>query len=288
MRAAGSVGPASRPLLLYYALSQAGRAVVAARGDKAEAPRYHGLSLHSVTDRILETVVKPKPEGQFATVAEAVGSPGLQAEVELGALMVTIPELAALPQLEGRWPRALPVWLSDPNSVWSQSAASTGLGTTLRFVPLVVVFPHPVPASVGDLADALAPYPTASTVDCASLGGPPQEETLDGTGVVIQWRHPGDASDPLPPRYAPEGRRWLRPAVCGTDLPPNLLMTWWAILFGLSMLARYHPVEWVRALDVDHSSEAVVLECTLDLALKVVPELVLEPIEAAGIQGPGA
>jgi hypothetical protein len=53
-------------------------------------------------------------------------------------------------------------------------------------------------------------------------------------------------------------------------------MTWWALLFTLSMLARYHPTEWTRALAPDESSIAVVLERTLDLALAAIPHLVFE------------
>lgn len=281
LAAARAVGLASRPLPLYYALSQAGRAIVAARGSVVEAPPRHGLRLPTVATRLLETAVEPEPRGQFPAVAEAVESPGLSTAVQLGGLMASIPELAAFPQLGGRWPTALPLWRSDPESFWSQSAASTGFGTTLRVAALVVVFPDPVPASVDELRAALALYPKAAQVDCSSLGGPPQEETRDGAGVVVQWPDHGDGSDPLPPRYGPEDRRWLRPAVCGTDLPPNLLMTWWALLYGLSMLARYHPIEWVRALDLDSSSVAVILDRALDVALEVVPELVLEAIEAA-------
>jgi hypothetical protein len=59
-------------------------------------------------------------------------------------------------------------------------------------------------------------------------------------------------------------------------------MTWWAVLYGLSMLARYHPVEWEWALAVNSSPVAVLLEQAMDVALIVVPELVLEAIETPG------
>ena len=51
-------------------------------------------------------------------------------------------------------------------------------------------------------------------------------------------------------------------------------MTWWLISYALSMLARYHPREWVRALDVDTSIDAVALEHCMDEALTVIPELI--------------
>ena len=173
------------------------------------------------------------------------------------------------------------MWPSAPDTVWSKSAAS-GIGTTTRKVSVVVVFPEPQPSSVEELRQALGLYPAACQVDPGELAGPPGEETRDGHGVVISW--PGSA--PIQPVFGPDGRWWLRPAICGTEDPPSLLVTWWAVLFGLSMLARYHPVEWVAALDPDSSAEAVVLELALNVALEVVPELVLEAVQAW--DGPGS
>lgn len=45
LRAAEQVGPAARPLPLFYALSQAGRAVTAAHADEPWQLRGHGLQL---------------------------------------------------------------------------------------------------------------------------------------------------------------------------------------------------------------------------------------------------
>jgi hypothetical protein len=234
-----------------------------------------------VPSSVLGVVVVPKSKGQFPALASVVGSPGLSTSIQLCRLMAAIPELAHLPQLGDNWRRALPVWQSAPDTVWSESAAS-GIGTTTRKVPVVVVFPEPQPSSVAELRQELGFYPAAREVDAGELGGPPGEETPDGHGVVISW--PGSA--PIQPDFGPDGRWWLRPAVCGEGEPPNLLMTWWAVLFALSALARYHPVEWVAALDADGSAEAVVLELALDVALEVVPELVLEAVLAG--EGNGA
>jgi len=49
------------------------------------------------------------------------------------------------------------------------------------------------------------------------------------------------------------------------------LVTWWALLFGLSILARYEPETWGRAIDINTSPEAV--EHLLDSALDSLPEL---------------
>ena len=55
------------------------------------------------------------------------------------------------------------------------------------------------------------------------------------------------------------------------------LLAWWAILFALSMLARYQPDTWTDYLDVD-KSPAVPVETLLDRALLTCPELLLHAI----------
>lgn len=56
--------------------------------------------------------------------------------------------------------------------------------------------------------------------------------------------------------------------------PLHPLLAWWAVLFGLSMLARYEPARWTEDLDVDKSALAVPLETVLDAALEACPELI--------------
>jgi hypothetical protein len=53
------------------------------------------------------------------------------------------------------------------------------------------------------------------------------------------------------------------------------LMTWRALLFGLSMLARYEPAGWAAALNYDRSGLAAPLERLLELGTERVPEVVL-------------
>jgi hypothetical protein len=59
---------------------------------------------------------------------------------------------------------------------------------------------------------------------------------------------------------------------------PHPLLAWWAILFALSMLARYQPDTWTDYLDVDKSPYAVPLETLLDRVLLTCPELLLHAI----------
>ncbi len=93
----------------------------------------------------------------------------------------------------------------------------------------------------------------------------------------LPGRPPQDAFNALAPQYRWVGRRWLRPAIVGAE-PPVPLMTWWALLFGLSMLARYHPAEWAQALDRQHSWAATELERAMDVAIEALPQLILEAL----------
>ena len=74
------------------------------------------------------------------------------------------------------------------------------------------------------------------------------------------------------------GPRWWRPLIATGD-PPSELMTWWALLYGLSILARYHPREWTVALRLDSSPLAVPIIDALDEAFDHLPYLVLVALQ---------
>ena len=70
--------------------------------------------------------------------------------------------------------------------------------------------------------------------------------------------------DVLPPvaavTGAPPDRYVLRPRLGELESDaPSLLMTFWALMFGLSQLARYHPEQWVSALDPNTSLSRSIL-----------------------------
>ena len=95
--------------------------------------------------------------------------------------------------------------------------------------------------------------------------------------VVLSWdsRHPYDTIAPQDPGISSsDAGRYIRPTLTGDDGLINPLMLWWALIFGLSIFARYHPNLWLDALQVDSSEIAVPLEAILDSALNVIPVLV--------------
>jgi hypothetical protein len=55
-------------------------------------------------------------------------------------------------------------------------------------------------------------------------------------------------------------------------------MAWWAVLYTLSMLARYEPATWVKLISVDDSEHAVPIERLLERAVNHLPVLIADTI----------
>ena len=286
LHAAEATGYAARPLPLFYALSQAGRAIVASRGG--EQPSLHGLRVreddvqsHDPFDWVISPADKP---GWFQAVATATQSPGLPRAVSLGALMASLPELSR-PILRGNeWRRALyvgPVPEPEPERISMDGS---------NWLQIALALDRNEANAPEDVRSLLLDYP-------AAVRGGYRLPPISGGGENIVWRptaggesltvllrdrtvmrRPLDALDEIVPQYRWVGRRWLRPALSGTEPPPSPLMTWWTLLFGLSMLARYHPAEWAAALDPEGSHAAAELERAMDLAVEAVPHLVLDAV----------
>lgn len=109
--------------------------------------------------------------------------------------------------------------------------------------------------------------------------GPSQ--TADGRWAAgFMVHHDEDGIDGLAPEY--RDSRWLRPVVLPLDKPPAPLMTWWLLAYALSMYARYEPVRWVNALDVDVTTEAVLLDVTMTEMMLALPALILRAVTSSG------
>ena len=77
--------------------------------------------------------------------------------------------------------------------------------------------------------------------------------------------------------------RYAFPALRPGDPAQHPFTVWWAVLYALSMLARYQPREWAGLVSVDRSGDAVALEHLLEESLLVLPELIHRTVvEAAG------
>jgi hypothetical protein len=99
---AASVHYASRPILMFYGLSQAGRAV-AACSTKAGTNDWrlsgHGIDVPDLDQRpkLMDLTIGDKGKGSFTQLAPLMLSGSLPDGAPLGQIWITIPDLARTP-----------------------------------------------------------------------------------------------------------------------------------------------------------------------------------------------
>ena len=76
------------------------------------------------------------------------------------------------------------------------------------------------------------------------------------------------------------GARRALPRFGFAPAPCHPTVVLWACLWTFSMLARYEPVRWAKALDVDRSKDATALEELLEDSLTMVPWSLLDALQA--------
>jgi hypothetical protein len=295
-KAAESVGQATRPLLAYYGLNQAGRAIAAA------AVSVHGddwrLSGHGITARNLDG---PLPQvairseaagntGSFVRLAKILDSPLWTGPVPLRQFWDAIP---------GNRDNSLVDDDSRRTPLYVDHTGLYGEPHPLATVPVCYFPPWVISAEDGReaLDSYLAAFPTAQGYHSYVRAGrgsdfsPAFSRHDDGWGELqMNWMVAPDESD----RSSAERQdfiasitraygssRYFFPAIGGTGRDIHPLMAWWAVLHSLSMLARYQPAEWSGHIDVDASRHAVALELVLSESLTVLPIVIAETIEQA-------
>jgi hypothetical protein len=123
---------------------------------------------------------------------------------------------------------------------------------------------------------SIYPHPSAwKAMRCWPRPGP-----IDPAKPVMTFLE--DFEDRLTLPYLGDDDRWVFPALGGGKTALYPLLAWWALLFALSMLARYEPASWTGHLDVDASPNTVPLESALGHALDACPQLILYAIRAVG------
>lgn len=270
--AADAVSAAARPLPLFYALSQAGRAIVAARGEEPEVVG-HGLAEDlrtpapvSLLHRRVRRRAAKDGKDAFGAVSRALGSSELTAPVELGEIWVGLPNTYMVPQSlqQPHWRQVLEVFDQDPRQ--------NSFGRTTIRIASFCGNPHLDEASTV----VASRYPTLPVdTKLSARGG---SSLPPGNWIAsLSWKGEPDFDQIAPQasgvRSASSSRHIVPTLADHTELL-NPLMLWWILLFGLSIFARYHPNLWVDTLNVDTSELAVPLEGLLDNALSVIPALV--------------
>lgn len=277
LQAASNAGYATRPVQLFYALSQAGRAICAVQCSSAWQISGHGASPGNV-EPIARTTVEVHASGALPLVAQATQSATWQGKVTLGELWASLPELryfvldpSATPVLELGLDHS---WRGNeylPGQLHTYGRARAGLR-----LPIGCENADAVREAV---ADILAPYPQPGA--CVLQASTPV--TASSCEAWIAWTTDAEAGSRalLPLESVAEwhdDKPFLRPGLGSDRSVPSALVTWWGILLALSSLARYEPVIWRSALDIDSSPIAHMLESALDRVEERLPELILQAI----------
>ncbi|MFB6831381.1 YaaC family protein [Streptomyces hydrogenans] len=286
--AARGVGYASRPLLLFYGISQAGRAI-AASSQSANGEEWK-LSSHGITADIAnfgklgKVNVRDKGDGSFTRLAPLLKSSTLKGGVPLGVVWSAVPELASTP-LEAPGEKLFP-----PLSYSHQHMDSEPIngGTVCVIYGRLLGAPSRLLRRPDErkISEFLENYPTLLGSEDPGPSMTPVTRNHGGIGCNISRRWVGE-EDPTnlelrtTTPYLGDDVRYAFAGFGEDGLPFHPFLGWWAVLYSLSMLARYHPAKWAEMLNIDSSPDAAIIEHALDKALDVVPELIYYLIRAA-------
>lgn len=291
-RRADVLGPQTRPINLFYGLSQGTRAIAAALepDDNSYWLTNHGVDHVGSLDRSLCSIQvqeTDRPGGAFTKLASLLNSPGLPDPVQLGDL------LAALP-------------LHLPPSSWSDRPRSIGVRHLNQSSAAVLVnspsvfaatgnWPVLADAQNGSLEDSRAVLARYVDEHYPSLRG--MQPRPDGYAQLyvgqegMQFNLKSELADHVGSDAAraktlddrtfrvAEGRQAL-PRFGSASEPCHPTVVCWAVLWTLSMLARYAPVRWAKALDVSKSPDAVALEEVLQDSMMLVPWCLVDALDA--------
>jgi hypothetical protein len=283
LRSAETAGYETKPVQVFYGLSQAGRAIAAASAHVGEAeyrPIGHGMRTLDTRDQtdLWQVAVEISKAGTPQTVAQALGSPiwPPKARLTLAQLWPLIPETAAERPASAELSELVALrYLSQspPTGPWELA--------TLCGVPWKIYEQHEQPEAV---AAWLSHYPTLAGWHGGTSSHEQHTPRLEPHGGEVRtrllWPAPSRHDGPVPADWVRRatqyrGGWWTLPALAGMTAPVTPLLVWWAVLLALSSLARYEPEAWAGIIDVDGpGSPAVAVEHFLDAALDVIPELV--------------
>jgi hypothetical protein len=295
--AASAVGAASRPLPLFYCLSQAGRAIAAAWTQTGPwEPTSHGLTSSGQDDNgaVASFAVRrtASATGAYSMVAAATDSTVFEGSTTVAALWAALPDIPRATELTGNALQPLhlaPVRVAgdagDALYFFAPRAARVNYPRPPE-LPIELAVDGTEEAEAERLRAVLPNYPALANavveVAVGTVVATEREVILrvpDGEGGFAPLHQ---FADRLPSSGAalPSSSTYVvRPRQGdGTGTPPSQLMTLWALVYALSQLARYHPATWVEALNPDRSPIAVDLEHALDAMLELVPDLLVPAV----------
>jgi hypothetical protein len=207
----------------------------------------------------------PRDDGKdaFGAVSRAIGSSNFSGTVELGALWAALPDTYRIP--EQSW---LPEW--RPTLAVLDETTYRGKEGEIQVQAMSMSGnPH-----LDEISTLRGRYPSLPPDIKVGLKSGDSDLGAGNWIVVLTWSEETKLTDVAPGTALDEKSFHLLPTLPGQDERPAELMLWWALLYGLSIFARYHPGLWMEALAVDRSELAVPLEGVLDAALEAIPALI--------------
>ncbi|MER6366475.1 hypothetical protein [Kitasatospora sp. NPDC001527] len=295
-RAADAVGTATQPLLLFYGLSQAGRAIAAAAWD-LEGKKWklngHGINTRAMEGDLPAVLAPTRPRGDngsFVRLSRLLRSPvWVDKAVTFAELWDCLPISRDIPLSKDGEDRVVPLFV-DHHHLHPEPHLQGGI--RIGGLPARVL-----DASDRDVAfgEYLARFPGAHGPDISWWRRDGEERLdrryereADGSGSMAVTFFAPDGGVLTRDQYLDrlrqvtrrhDGDWYFTPSIWGSTHGIHPLMAWWAVMHALSDLVRYQPAEWARHIDVDKSVHAVPIERLLAEARRVLPIVIAETLD---------
>ena len=256
--AAEEIGYAARPILLFYGLSQAGRAIAAACKACTSDWRLsgHGIAVKNLGQRasLDDVKVADQGSGSFTQLAPMLNSGTLPDDATLGQIWSTIPDLAdqPLPNSGGQFP---PLRFVDNVHIQNTGIPALIIHGSIGGLPRQLIGAADPWRAVQQFLDA---YPSLMGSEASHLcsNAVILEYTNAPTVKAVRFWPWSGFSDPSDGESAARefvnsrtipylgDDRWAFPPSAAVQTCLHPLLAWWALLYALSMLARYEPDTW--------------------------------------------
>jgi hypothetical protein len=273
-QASNSVDYSARPLLLYYGLSQACLAILQASPrltPEETSPKGHGMRLEISTAGIGTVVPGSDALGELNLIMKALGSGGVGINTTIERLWSTLPDHRRGFNTAADITLA-PWYLNMPTN-----PQDDGISISVPDVGLLA------PNFDATLAAMIKQRPPLADLDLIQARQGSNWFSQSGSdGFVLYTKASNIADAQRMIRMESTYYETLTPRIFASldgSASVHPLVIWLAVLFGLSMLARYHPKKWSELLQIDGSSSAPLLEDILQHATIVCPTLILNTLD---------
>lgn len=299
--AAVQAGTATQPILLFYGLSQMGRAVAAA--SPLLSNKEYSLSGHGITDGgqlqgaaehgLSQLMICGEKRGAFPDVARALGASRIGQPVPLGDLWDLLPYAERFPLPHRGTLKRLDLVPRSPVSSGFERDERIELQLLPSDLQVSVDDPNLVPGEIIDkewqhLKAFLEKYPTLKgwqipgNIQRVPYGHGTSESQGRWLSLSLTFERPDDRVEHalIPERAsAYHGAHYVYPSLDDGGQPAHPFMLWWAVLYPLSRLARYYPSVWMKLTSISNNPHAAPIEFILREGIRAVPELALRALK---------